>query len=415
MKFLHCADLHLDSPMRGLARYEGAPANALRGATRHAFERAVDLAIREEVAAVVVAGDLYDGNRDDYQTAVFLQRQLHRLRDAGIPAVLCYGNHDAENEVTLRLRVPDNTSVLPTAAADSVVLDDLGLAFHGQSYSTRVVEADLSAGYPAPIPGLLNVGVLHTSLDGRPGHAPYAPCTLDGLVRRGYAYWALGHVHKREQHERDGVTIVFPGNVCGRDVAETGSKGATLVDYDGDSVTSVVHRELAPVHWHRLEVDASSASSVDELTEEVLVRVAEVRVESPTSIHAVRVTVTAGRGAYAEWLRDAEQCEMQLRADAAGGSGEVWLERVSVGPVANPSPPIADEAIAAIAATFAELSSGDDGRQQVSELLAGLRSRFGADREAAVQLGAACLDETSFTTVIADTESLLASELEADP
>ena len=411
MKILHCADLHLDSPMRGLARFEGAPLDALRGATRSAFERAVDLAIEESVGAVVVAGDLYDGDRDDFQTAVFLQRQLHRLRDSGIRAVLAYGNHDAENEITRRLSVPDNTRVLASVGPETVVFDDLGIAFHGQSYPTRVVDEDLSTEYPNPVPGLLNVGVLHTSLDGRPGHARYAPCTPDGLVRRGYQYWALGHVHQREQLERDGVTIVFPGNICGRDVGETGTKGATLVEYDRDVLTSVMHHDLAPVRWHRVEIDASEASSVAEISGAVVDRLTEVRTGSVGVLNAVRLEVTASPRAVSEWLRDAEQCDMQLRADAAGGDADVWLERVDVRQAEAPPAGSSDDAMAAIAATFSALRSGEDGHREVSELLTGVRSRFGAEREAAMQLGALGLDEASLVTLLEETQALLDAEL----
>ena len=68
MKFVHAADIHLDSPLRGLERYEGAPVDELRGATRRAFENLVDLAIEDEVAFVLLAGDLYDGDWKDYNT-----------------------------------------------------------------------------------------------------------------------------------------------------------------------------------------------------------------------------------------------------------------------------------------------------------------------------------------------------------
>ena len=411
MKFLHCADLHLDSPLRGLARRDGAPVGVLRGATRVALEQLVEVAEDEQVGAVVIAGDLYDANRDDYQTAVFLQRQLHRLRDSGIRVVLAYGNHDAASEITRRLSLPENTSVLPATDPGSVVLDDLGLACHGQSYPTRVVDQDLSAGYPAPIPGLVNVGVLHTSLDGRPGHDRYAPCTVEGLVRRGYAYWALGHVHQREAHVRDTVHIVFPGNLCGRDVGETGAKGATVVEHDGETVTSTTAVELAPVRWHRLRVDAPDAVSVAEITEAVLGRLDGVRRSSPAALHAVRVTVDAGPRARGEWARHAEQCEVQLRADAAGGDGAVWIEQIALHPASDAAVAVSDEAMAAVAGTVASWRSAAAGDGRLVELLGALRSRFGAERDEAVRLGALGLDDASLPSLVDEAEALLAAEL----
>jgi exonuclease SbcD len=186
VRFIHCADIHLDSPMRGLTRYDGAPTDLLRGATRRLFERLVDLVLEQSVDFVVIAGDLYDGDRDDFNTAIFLQRQLLRLREGGIPVVIAYGNHDAANEITKRLRLPDGVDVLPWDKPGTVLLDGLGVAIHGQSYPTKAVLEDLSLGYPPPVSDFFNIGVLHTSLDGRPGHDRYAPCTVAALARHGY-------------------------------------------------------------------------------------------------------------------------------------------------------------------------------------------------------------------------------------
>ena len=104
------------------------------------------------------------------------------------------------------------------------MLEDLGLAVHGQGFAKREVTEDLSSAYPQADPHLFNIGLLHTCLDGKPGHEPYAPCTVDGLRSKGYQYWALGHVHNREVVSQD-PWIVFPGNIQGRHARETGSQG----------------------------------------------------------------------------------------------------------------------------------------------------------------------------------------------
>src|SRR6266511_4052139 len=100
MKFVHAADLHLDSPLRGLARYEGAPLQAIRGATRRAFENLIDLCLEEGAAFLLLAGDIFDGNWRDYSTGLFFAAQLSRLKATGIPVVLVRGNHDAESRIT---------------------------------------------------------------------------------------------------------------------------------------------------------------------------------------------------------------------------------------------------------------------------------------------------------------------------
>lgn len=107
-KFIHAADVHLDSPLRGLERYEGAPVDEIRGAVRRAFINLIDMCIRERVKFLVLAGDLYDGDLLDYQTGLFFAAQMSRLRASGIKVYIVLGNHDAQSEVTKGVRLPDN-------------------------------------------------------------------------------------------------------------------------------------------------------------------------------------------------------------------------------------------------------------------------------------------------------------------
>ena len=236
----------------------------IRGATRRAFENLIQLAIDEKVAFVLLAGDLYDGDWKDYNTGLFFTRQMLRLQDVGIMAYVVAGNHDAASQITKTLRAPQNVHVFGTRAPETVVLEKLGVAVHGQGFPTRAVTDDLSQRYPLADSDLFNIGLLHTSLDGRPGHEAYAPCTLDGLRSRGYQYWALGHVHKREVVAKE-PWIVFPGNTQGRHARETGSKGCSLVTVDAGRVVAVEHRSLDVVRWSICSVDVSEAKTLDEV------------------------------------------------------------------------------------------------------------------------------------------------------
>ena len=118
-KFIHAADIHLDSPLRGLDKYEGAPVESIRGATRRAFANLVSLSISEHVDFVILAGDIYDGDWKDYNTGLFFVKELSRLEEAGIPVVLLYGNHDAQSRITKSLTLPENTRpyLLPSERA----------------------------------------------------------------------------------------------------------------------------------------------------------------------------------------------------------------------------------------------------------------------------------------------------------
>lgn len=266
-KFIHAADIHLDSSPRGLARYEGAPVEQLRGATRRALENLIELAIAEKAAFVLLVGDLYDGDWKDYNTGLFFAAQMAKLREANIHVFLVAGNHDADSQITRHLRLPDNVTMFPTQAPERKVLADFDVALYGQGFHTRAVTKDLSVAYPEPDPTLFNIGLLHTSVDGREGHEPYAPCTVEGLRSKGYDYWALGHVHKREILHED-PWIVFPGNTQGRHVRETGPKGCLLVTVQDGRVLPEF-RGLDMLRWSVCEVDVSGTATAEEALDRV--------------------------------------------------------------------------------------------------------------------------------------------------
>lgn len=326
-RFLHAADLHLDSPLLGLERYEGAPVSELRGATRRALQELVGLAIRERAAFVVIAGDVFDGDWPDFNTGLFFVREMARLREAGIRVALVRGNHDAESQITRSLPLPDNVIVFDARKPQSVVWEDLDVAVHGQSFTDRTTAEDLAAGYPGAITGLFNIGVLHTSLDGRPGHANYAPTRLDVLRSKGYDYWALGHVHAREVAcERP--RIVFPGNTQGRHGRETGPKGCELVAVeDGEVRAEFV--ALDSVRWVHLRLAAGDTADRGALLAAVHEQLRDASREAGDRMLAVRLTVQGAGPIYEAVMPKLHAIEADIRALALDiGPSSVWIEKI---------------------------------------------------------------------------------------
>ena len=379
------------------------------------FENLIDLAIDEAVDCLVIAGDLYDGDRDDFNTATFLQKNLHTLREAGIPVAIVYGNHDAANGITKRLQVPDNTKCFRHTEAETLVLEGCGLAVHGRSYPTRAVTEDLSLGYPVPISGLLNVGLLHTSLDGRPCHDPYAPCSIDGLVNRGYGYWALGHVHQREVVERDGVTVVFPGNLQGRHARETGPKGATIVEYDGDSVERIEERVLDVVRWTRVDVDASDLGTADALVDRALEAIAKATADVGDRLCAVRVAVNGTSLAHDDVVRRREQWHAQLRADVGSLSSQAWIEKIETN-VAPPATDIDDESVGkareAVHQVISTMVNDDADLGLLLEEVRPLRTKFGSDFAVFTDLTGLDLSPEGLRRLLPEIEATLVAELQ---
>ncbi len=266
--FIHAADIHLDSPLRGLELSEDAPLDEIRGATRKAFDNLVDVAVQEKVNFVLLAGDIYDGDWKDFNTGLFFNKRMVRLKEVGIKVFIVSGNHDAASQVSKSLRLPENVYVFASRKPETRILNDIGVAIHGQSFAARSVTEDLSNSYPQANDAYFNVGLLHTALSGREGHEPYAPCTVAGLIAKGYQYWALGHVHQREIVHED-PWIVFPGNIQGRHIRETGSKGCTLVTVASGRVTRVAHVPLDVLCWQQCRIDVTDSRNVDEIYERV--------------------------------------------------------------------------------------------------------------------------------------------------
>jgi DNA repair protein SbcD/Mre11 len=264
MRFLHAADIHLDSPLRGLRARAGEQGHEIADAPRRAFVKLIDFAIEQHVDLLLLAGDNWDGGHSDYGSLLFFAEEMTRLNRQGIRVIMIQGNHDAENQ--LRLTMPENVRMMPTRGPRSEVYADLGVAVHGQSYPRRDVMENLAAKYPTAKSGVVNIGLLHTAVTGYAGaHRPYAPCTIADLRDKSYDYWALGHVHARTELSRD-PWIVYPGNLQTRMMREAGEKGATLVTANDGRILQVEHVPLDVVRWVALDVDVTGCKTQDGLT-----------------------------------------------------------------------------------------------------------------------------------------------------
>jgi hypothetical protein len=417
LKFLHAADIHLDSPLRGLERYAGAPVEEIRGATRRALENLVALAVEEEVGFVLLAGDLYDGDWKDYNTGLFFATQMARLQEAGIRAFLIAGNHDAASQITRVLRPPENVKVFSTRRPESEILEELGVAIHGQGFASAAVSEDLSAGYPRPVPGLFNIGLLHTSLDGRPGHASYAPCTVDGLRSRGYQYWALGHVHEREVVARE-PWIVFPGNVQGRHARETGAKGATLVTVDDRGAVQLQHRDLDVFRWAVCSVDLTGVSAAGAALDRVRAVFGAELASSSGRPLAVRLRLEGDCVFHAELGGSPDHWVEEFRSVANSfGEGAMWLEKIHfrTRPAADFQAAFdRDDALGGLLRTIRDLEASDDVLTDLAAGFTELRAKLPAELFAGLSVENETLDPTDpdrLRGLLGEVKDLLLSRL----
>jgi DNA repair protein SbcD/Mre11 len=354
-RFLHCADLHLDSPLRGLEADPDAPADTIRGATREAFRALVSFAVAEKVDFVVAAGDLYDGDWQDWRTGHFLTGQVNRLEQAGIPFVAIRGNHDAASVITRHLR---HSWLLNEKKPETRRLENLPVSIHGQSFATAAVTDNLARAYPPPEPGRFNIGLLHSSVGEREGHDTYASCSVDQLHAFGYDYWALGHIHKQEILARD-PWVVFPGNTQGRHIKETGPKGAMLVTVTDLRVTDIQPIPFDTVRWARVEITLGREETEDDALTHVRAALAREMEQAGERLLAARVILSGATAAHHALTRDLSATREKIKAEAiaAGGHGAIWIEavRVETGP-----PPVAVTDTGAVGRLLRALEEIDD-------------------------------------------------------
>ncbi len=333
-KFLHAADIHLDSPQLNLDQYDGAPVER-RNPTRQALDNMVDLAIHARVKFVLIAGDLYDGDCRNFNTPLHFRRKMNQLNEAGIGVYIIQGNHDAESKMqmakTFALQLPGNVRLLDTRQPETVRIDNLQVAIHGQGFATRDVLEDMSAQYPAPIRGWLNIGMLHTSCGSYEAHARYAPSTIAGLTHKGYDYWALGHIHKREKLAGPEPWIVYPGNPQGRHIREDGPRGCAVATVEADRITTVRWHDLDVLRWQVCSIDAAQCADADAVLSEAESVVEQLLSSAAGRPLAVRVEVHGATHAHRELSSHPDHWGRCLRDGMLNRFDDrVWIEKIKL-------------------------------------------------------------------------------------
>ena len=331
-RFIHAADIHLDSPLDHLRSLDEGTARQVAAASRRSVDAIVDAAIEHQVSALIIAGDLFDGPVRDSSAALWIDSQFRKLHSAGIPVVLIRGNHDALSNACRSVKWSAGVYQLGAEKATSHVIDACGLAVHGQSFAARAVTENIAAAYPDAFDGYFNIGVLHTSLAGTSGHDTYAPTSVDVLDGRGFDYWALGHIHQRTLESLSSRCWVgFSGNTQGRHVRECGPKGCNLVHVRDRRVERVEFIATDTVRWYEMPVDVSELDMLVDLSDLVCGACEGLLTEQTGRQLAVRVRLT-GASKLHTLLADSIARE---RISATLSSklrdlGSLWLESIRV-------------------------------------------------------------------------------------
>lgn len=415
-KFIHAADIHIDSPFLGLEAYEGAPIEQLRSATRKAFEQLVDLAIENEVAFVIIAGDLFDGRWQDMQTGLWTARQFRRLESANIRLYLIRGNHDAASKVRSAITWPENVFEFSVRKPQTFQIKPLRVALHGQGFAKQECLDDLASQYPEAVSGWFNIGVLHTSLTGDVPHDTYAPTSLSVLQTRHYNYWALGHIHQRSNPPIcDGPYVAYSGNTQGRHVNETGPKGCLLVTVD-DEIQDVEFLPTDILRWYRTEISLDENDDITELLAKARERLAECHGESGGRFSAVRLEIHGACKAHQRLVKRAEREETlaEIRNIVNELDEEIWIEKTRF-----ETRPLADlnvlrqgqDLLGSLLRDIDHIRNGDESLATLAGELTGLESKASVELKAA---GIDLSDPDQLRAWLSDAESMLVSRLAED-
>ncbi|AXH99896.1 DNA repair exonuclease [Sporosarcina sp. PTS2304] len=233
IRFLHTADLHLDSPFKGMSASGPDEIEKIQQSTFQAFDRMITYAVEQQPDFIVIVGDIYDGEDRSLRAQIRFQQGMKRLDQAQIPVFLSYGNHDHLAGKWTRVSLPENVHVFAeTVEQKRLTVRGETVTLHGFSYPQRHVREPMIADYQQADEGI-HIGMLHGSVAGDSAHAVYAPFTISDLQRKNYQYWALGHIHKRQVLAQN-PPIVYPGNLQGRHKNEQGVKGFYDVSLSGN-------------------------------------------------------------------------------------------------------------------------------------------------------------------------------------
>ncbi len=337
-RFVHAADLHLDSPFAGLRDLQADLALDLVAATFAAFRGIVDLCLETRAEFLLLAGDLFDQPQGSLKAQLRLRQELSRLAGAGVETFIVQGNHDHLGGPGATLDWPGGVTIFPAGQVELAEVRRRGETLarvYGLSHAGPAESANLAARFPPAPRGPLAVGLLHANLDRNPQHGDYAPCTLTDLDRVSYDYWALGHIHQPGVRRASQPAVVYAGNPQGRHLKEAGPRGCYLVEVDGHQPRPEF-RATAPIGWEEAAVNLTGLEKVDQVLAALEKTVEDRRPPAPRQGAVLRLTLTGRGPVHRELKLPGTLPELLEEVRRQGRSVDPWVWVESLGAATAP-------------------------------------------------------------------------------
>lgn len=328
--FIHVSDLHLDTPLRGLAAAPPAVAELLQTATLDAFDALLRLCLEQDAAFLIVAGDALDGADRNLRAQRIFRDGLARLAERGIQSFVAFGSNDARETWSAALEWPGGVHLFSTEQVESVVVSRQGVPLariSGISHAHPAEERDLARLFKADPPGLFQIAVLHAACGADPDQAPASPCTLEQLTGAGFDYWALGGLHRPALLSQT-PAVVYPGALQGRAGSESGAHGGVLVTVGGDRKARVEFIPLDAVRWEAAEVSIAGLASAADLGQLISQTLDRLREASQGRVVLARILLHGHGPLYYELTRTPLLRQLLEQAHKIGAAEDpaVWVE-----------------------------------------------------------------------------------------
>ncbi len=336
VRFIHTADLHLDTPFKGLASWNKDLACKLKDATFRSLKKIIDLCLKENVDFLIISGDIFESENKSLAAQLQFISELKRLSDSGIHAYFVCGNHDPLNSWLDTVQFPENIYRFGSSKIENYtyIRNKKPVAdISGISFQEKVIKDNLALKYktvsnPSPV----SIAVLHGTTGKAGPHENYAPFKVTDVLNKGFNYWALGHIHKRQIIHESNPAIVYPGNPQGRDFGETGEKGCYLVEIDSNSK---VNLKFIPVHlirFEHIEVELNDEDKIDRLPDKIEDNKNNIKDFDDKTSYILRVKLT-GRTSLHTHLNKPGEIEILREHFNEGQLDRInftWIDRIEL-------------------------------------------------------------------------------------